>query len=347
MKTTKPIASLSLDLDNEWSYLKTHGDVAWRTLPSYFDVLIPRVLDFFAARRQAITVFIVGQDAALKANRDLLRTLARAGHEIGNHSFRHEPWMHQYGRQEVEREILMAEERIEHATGQKPVGFRGPGFSLSDSMLRMLTRWGYLYDASTFPTFLMPLARAYYFCTARFSPEEKRLRRTLGGTWDAGWRPLRPYYWQMDCGRLLEIPVTTLPFLKVPIHASYLMCLAAISPRWALHYFDWAVSLCRIAGIQPSILLHPTEFLGAEDRHSLAFFPGMKLARARKEEFLADVFARLAGSFTLVTLTEHAQAAAGNNHLAVVKPNFPLSGEQDWHAIPRPVLNPSIHKKCG
>ena len=30
---TKPIASLSLDLDNKWSYLKTHGDAGWDSFP--------------------------------------------------------------------------------------------------------------------------------------------------------------------------------------------------------------------------------------------------------------------------------------------------------------------------
>ena len=28
----KPIASLSLDLDNQWSYRKIHGDRGWETL---------------------------------------------------------------------------------------------------------------------------------------------------------------------------------------------------------------------------------------------------------------------------------------------------------------------------
>ena len=36
----KPLASLSLDLDNEWSYLKTHGDVSWEALPSHLDVAV-------------------------------------------------------------------------------------------------------------------------------------------------------------------------------------------------------------------------------------------------------------------------------------------------------------------
>ena len=42
---SKPIASLSLDLDNKWSYLKTHGDEGWDQYPSYLDVVVPRFLD--------------------------------------------------------------------------------------------------------------------------------------------------------------------------------------------------------------------------------------------------------------------------------------------------------------
>ena len=28
--TATPLASVSLDLDNQWSYMKTHGDPAWQ-----------------------------------------------------------------------------------------------------------------------------------------------------------------------------------------------------------------------------------------------------------------------------------------------------------------------------
>ena len=52
-----PNASLSLDLDNKWSYLKTHGDPDWESFPSYFDLVIPRFLDFFEDRDLKITVF--------------------------------------------------------------------------------------------------------------------------------------------------------------------------------------------------------------------------------------------------------------------------------------------------
>lgn len=64
--TNKPVASLSLDLDNQWSYMKTHGDPGWESYPSYLDILVPRFLEFLQQQNLTITVFIVGQDAALE-----------------------------------------------------------------------------------------------------------------------------------------------------------------------------------------------------------------------------------------------------------------------------------------
>ena len=77
-------APLSLDLDNKWSYLKTHGDEAWTRFPSYLETIVPRALEVFAARDWAITWFIVGKDADTQSNHDILRTIADAGHEIAS-----------------------------------------------------------------------------------------------------------------------------------------------------------------------------------------------------------------------------------------------------------------------
>ncbi|MEW5916878.1 MAG: polysaccharide deacetylase, partial [Gemmatimonadota bacterium] len=32
---TRPLASISFDADNLWSYMKTHGDATWQAYPSY------------------------------------------------------------------------------------------------------------------------------------------------------------------------------------------------------------------------------------------------------------------------------------------------------------------------
>jgi peptidoglycan-N-acetylglucosamine deacetylase len=178
ISTTNPIASLSLDLDNQWSYMKTHGDAGWESFPSYLDIVVPRVLQFLKSFNQTITFFLVGQDAALEKNAQALVSIAEAGHEIGNHSFHHEPWLHLYSEPQIMNEIARAEEEIERVTGQRAVGFRGPGFSCSETLLNVLQRRGYKYDCSTFPTYLGPLARTYYFMTAKLTPEE-RVKRCL------------------------------------------------------------------------------------------------------------------------------------------------------------------------
>jgi hypothetical protein len=323
--STKPIASLSLDLDNKWSYLKTHGDPGWESFPTYLPLVVPRVLDFLKARGLTITFFVVGQDAALDENRPALRALADAGHEIGNHSFRHEPWLHLYFEEEIEAELAAAEQSIEKATGRRPVGFRGPGFSLSPATLRVLVRRGYEYDASTFPTFLGPLARAYYFMTARLTPQERRRRQKLFGTLAEGFRPLRPYRWKTDEGLLTEVPVTTMPGLKVPIHVSYLLYLSVFSRRLALAYFQTALRLCRQTRTPPSLLLHPLDFLGRDDTADLSFFPAMGLPAAAKVGLVGEVVDRLRDEYEVVTMREHAAAAGRTGRLLARRPRFALS----------------------
>lgn len=308
--TGKPIASLSLDLDNQWSYMKTHGDAGWQEFPSYLDLMMPRVIEFLQRHRITITWFIVGQDAALKKNHEALGQIVAAGHEVGNHSFKHEPWLHLYTEADLHRELTDAEEAIEAATGKRPTGFRGPGYSMSETSLRTLTAKGYKYDASTLPTFIGPVARAYYFATARLSRQELDDRQKLFGTMRDGLRPLKPYFWELPEGRILEIPVTTLPGLKVPIHFSYLLYLARFSELAARVYFRNALRLCRWAGVQPSLLFHPLDFLGGDDVSSLSFFPAMDMGGRRKVEFLDAVVEDLLQEFRVVTMAEHARRAA-------------------------------------
>jgi hypothetical protein len=316
----KPVCSLSLDLDNQWSYMKTHGDPGWETFPSYLDVVVPRALDVLGQWGWTITVFVVGQDAALERNQEALSALAAAGHEMGNHSFRHEPWLHLYAEPEIEQEIARAEEAIETATGRKPQGFRGPGYSLSGSTLRVLARRGYLYDASTLPTFLGPLARMYYFLTSSLKDEEKAQRKALFGGLRDGLRPVRPYRWQLENGQLLEIPVTTMPVFKLPFHFSYLLYISTFSTALALTYFKMALWMCRLTGTEPSLLMHPLDFLGSADVPELAFFPAMKLDTTRKRELLSRILRSLDARYTVTSLGEQAKRLQQNSSVAVHSP---------------------------
>jgi hypothetical protein len=300
-----PLASLSVDLDNLWAYQKTHGDPGWDSYPSFFDRVIPRILEVMRLHALTITFFVVGQDAELVANRSALRLVVNAGHELANHSFRHEPWLHLYDDDEVTEELRRTEDAIAAIGGSRPLGFRGPGYSLSPRTLLALGRRGYRYDASTLPTVIGPLARAYYLRGARLSPSQRDERSQLFGSFRDGLRPIAPYRWSVGGHTLIELPVTTMPMLRVPIHVSYLVYLAERSPLGALAYFRAALAMCRWLSIEPSILLHPLDFLGADDLEELAFFPGMVLPAWRKLELLDRVLTELARHYGVVGLLEH------------------------------------------
>ena len=308
--TNRRIGSLSLDLDNQWSYMKTHGDPAWAEYPTYLDWCVPRILDFLDQRDLKITFFIVGKDAEDDRNSAALKAIGQQGHEIGNHSYHHEPWLHLYSEEQLEQELASAEEAIASATGKHPIGFRGPGFSLSDTTLRTLIRRNYKYDATVFPNLLNPLARAYFFATSSLSEEEKEQRKELFGTWRDAFRPLKQFNWQFEEESLIEVPVTTMPFFKVPIHLSYVLYASRFSRALALAYFRFGLMMCRVAGVSPSILLHPLDFIGKDDVGNLDFFPGMDLLAEDKISIVSDVLDLLERHFELVTIGEQIEASA-------------------------------------
>jgi hypothetical protein len=324
----KKLASISMDLDNKWSYLKTHGDPKWETFPSYLDTVAPRFLKLLGEIDQRITVFVIGQDAELKKNHTALRQISDAGHEIANHSFNHEPWLHLYTPQQLEQEFERSELAIETVTGQRTVGFRGPGFSLSDEVLKTLIRRGYAYDCTTFPTFLGPLARIYCFFKSKLSKKQKEDRKDLFGSWSDGFQPNKPFKWVSGNQTLVEIPVTTMPLFKVPIHATYLHFLAGVSPWLAKTYFWCALKLCRLTDVEPSFLLHPLDFLGCDDDPDLGFFPAMNQPAEKKLKLMVSCLAMLQANFDVMPIGEYASCIhAPRRNRCVTRAISGLTGE--------------------
>ena len=323
MKATKPLASVSLDLDDLWTYLRTRGDSRWEAHPSYLPTFVPLALDMFERLNLQLTFFIVGADAVRSANLPYLRAITERGHELGNHSFSHDCSLSRYPANEMESEIVRAEDAITSATGQRPKGFRGPGFGWSPELLEILGRRGYLYDGSTLPTFIGPLARWYFFARSGLNSEERRKREGLYGELRDGFRPIKPYRWQLRGGtQLLEIPVTTLPVARLPFHMSYLLYVSRISPSLMFGYLRGAVKACLAMGIQPSFLLHPLDLLGPEQAPGLSFFPAMDLPGAKKRHLVVQVLQTLAEAFRLVPMAHHAGAILAAGRLPERTPAF-------------------------
>jgi peptidoglycan-N-acetylglucosamine deacetylase len=313
----RPVASISLDLDDLWTYLRTRGEPSWESRPSYLQSFVPLALDELDRAEVKLTFFIVGSDAANPRNAGLVRAIVDRGHEIGNHSFEHEPWLHRLSPEQLQAEVIRTQDVLAQMTGQRLVGFRAPGYSWCPALLDVLEEQGYLYDASTLPTYLGPLARLYYFRTSRLASAERAERSALFGSFRDGLRPSEPYVWQLSGGRtLLEIPVTTFPVLKVPFHLSYLHYIGRWSQRIALAYLHAGLAACRFTGTSPSFILHPLDLLSAEQAPHLAFFPGMDRPSTQKLDFFRRALEIYRRRFSLVPMAVHAQALLSRGLLA-------------------------------
>ncbi len=306
--TPRPLASVSVDLDNLWAYLKTHGDPGWRDRPSFLPSAVPRLLEILGGQGLTTTVFVVGADVVREDGAKAVAEIAAAGHEVANHSFGHEPWLHRYSRDRLEDELGRTEDAITAAGAPRPSGFRGPGYSVTRDLIELLAERGYAYDASTLPTWIGPLARAYHNRTAKTSDEG---RDELFGGVSRVLAPVHAYRWRTGASSaLVELPVTTMPLLRTPIHGSYLLQLHEISPRLARGYFRTALRLCLARGVSPSLLLHPTDVLGAADAPGMEFFPGMTAPGDRKVAWLGWVLSALREHFDVVGTGEYVRRTA-------------------------------------
>jgi hypothetical protein len=89
---------------------------------------------------------------------------------------------------------------------------------------------------------------------------------------------------------------------------TYLLYLWQMSPRLARIYVKSALFACRFLGVGPSILLHPLDFLDAQEDADLQFFPGMNVPRQQKRTLIDEMLAYLTRDFHVVPIREHAAA---------------------------------------
>jgi hypothetical protein len=176
------------------------------------------------------------------------------------------------------------------------------------------------------------LARWYFRRHASREASERADRRNMFGKFREGFRSLRPQIRKTDAGPIVEIPVTTCPLVKLPIHMTYLLYLWQVSPRLTKSYLHMALTACRVLGIGPSILLHPLDFLGREDDEELKFFPGMNISRDEKLDLINNMLAQLTAHFQIGTMRRHAEFVRSKCGIPVQRRTAPA----------RPVAEPLV-----
>src|SRR4051812_14529684 len=185
------VCAISVDLDEIHHYYAIHGLTPSRTAAhQVYDTALARYRDFPGVARLPLTLFAVGADLARAESAAALREMAQLGHELGNHSFDHWYDLSRRPPEQIASQIRQTNDAISACTGQRPSGFRAPGYVMSDDVYAAVAAAGLDYSSSLFP------CPAYYL--AKFAKlTELRLRGRGSESIQAGpavlLAPLAPY----------------------------------------------------------------------------------------------------------------------------------------------------------
>lgn len=147
--------AVSVDLDEIHHYYRIHGlpepPPDARSANPVYDIAVERCLAFASELGIPLTFFVVAADLERPQNVAVLRRALERGHEIGSHSKDH---LYDLVRQPIEVQREQVEGALvlfERHLGVRPAGFRAPGYTVSDQLLRVVRDAGHTYDSSVFP----------------------------------------------------------------------------------------------------------------------------------------------------------------------------------------------------
>jgi hypothetical protein len=286
------IFSVSVDLDGLGCYAAIHGlrpALPERTAQAVPVVALQRLCDVFASVRLHATFFAIGSELAIAGSAQALKSASAAGHEVASHSHAHEYALSRRHAAEIEADLARAEQAISAATGQRPRGFRAPGYTLSQSLLDAVRARGYVYDSSLLPS--PPYYAAKAAAIALYAIRRRRSESILGGVQQLFAR--RGPHWRDG---VRELPIATLPVLRAPVIGTVVLALRGNS----------AAALARAgrAGGHLNLELHGIDALDASDAtpELAAAQPGLRLAAAEKLRRLRAILESLRGAMEPLTL---------------------------------------------
>jgi peptidoglycan/xylan/chitin deacetylase (PgdA/CDA1 family) len=199
-----------------------------------------------------LTLFAVGEDLTRPDAAAALKAAHALGHEIANHTLGHRYDLTRQSRGTIRDEIAGGSDAIEKAVGEPPVGFRAPGYTITDTVFEVLRELGVEYDSSVFP------CPSYYGAKSTVIGGMALVGRHSRSIIDTPLvlaAPTRPYrvgrpYWRRGEG-MLELPIQVTRGLRLPYIGTYVttggvtaaraltrMCLGAGLINLELHGID-------------------------------------------------------------------------------------------------------------
>jgi peptidoglycan/xylan/chitin deacetylase (PgdA/CDA1 family) len=155
-------ASISINFDSlrtiiSKNFLNEKNLINLNYDPCFFQVK-ERFLEFSDKFNFKYSVFVVGKDLENPNLAKEIKCLYEDGHEIGNHTYSHFTNFGGLSREKIREEIVHAHDLISILLkGSPPCGFVAPSWYLTSEVIDVLKEKNYLYDCSTFPSFIMPL----------------------------------------------------------------------------------------------------------------------------------------------------------------------------------------------
>ena len=252
--------AVSVDLDELDLYRAIHG------LPSSggaarvaCEVGVPRALGFAESLGIPLTFFAVGSDLAHPPCAAVLTAASRAGHEIASHSLSHPYNLVRLREADIRREIEGSFDGIERAVGARPVGFRSPGYTISDAVFDALEQAGARYDSSVFPCPLYYGAKLAVLGSMQMFGKRSV---SIVGPVQVLRAPAEPYrpgwpYWRRGDRAIVELPIQVTRGPRLPVIGTVLGRAGARGAR----------ALVRACGDTPllNLELHAIDFLDRAD----------------------------------------------------------------------------------
>jgi hypothetical protein len=150
----RKLCAVSVDLDEIPCYTAIHGlslSLSEAAMQAVYRKALPRLAALFEAHGVPATFFAIARDLEQAHAAEALRALAQRGHEVGNHSYDHRYDLTRMTPDQMREQVQRGIETIERAVGERPVGFRAPGYTFTDQLAHVLQELGVEYDSSVFP----------------------------------------------------------------------------------------------------------------------------------------------------------------------------------------------------
>jgi hypothetical protein len=159
--------------------------------------------------------------------------MLNSGHEIANHSLDHLYYLTKLSREDIFHQIVDGSQAIEDAVGQRPFGFRAPGYVINQHVIDAIVESGSIYDSSVFPCPMYYSAKA---AAMGLIALRGRSSRSVVDHPRVLLCPTQPYrmgtpYYQRGSG-LLEVPVQVTRGPRLPFIGTMLTMAGLTGAKW-------------------------------------------------------------------------------------------------------------------